>query len=110
MSKTLREEGAAIIAYKLVEGGIFQEAGITEILMKVGLFNCREINKNSDDLQPGTLDIPGCSGSRNLKDCISDLRAQVAANNKGIHLVTVRTRRAAQFVCHIFIHIAGFNC
>jgi 5-oxoprolinase (ATP-hydrolysing) len=32
--------------------------------------------------------IPGCSGTRNLSDNISDLRAQVAANQKGISLVT----------------------
>ena len=25
---------------------------------------------------------PGCSGTRNLKDNISDLKAQIAANNK----------------------------
>lgn len=32
--------------------------------------------------------IPGSSGTRNLHDNLSDLRAQVAANQKGIHLVT----------------------
>ena len=31
--------------------------------------------------------IPGISGTRNLTDNISDLKAQVAANNKGIGLV-----------------------
>lgn len=31
--------------------------------------------------------IPGCSGTRNLHDNLSDLRAQVAANQKGIQLV-----------------------
>jgi len=29
----------------------------------------------------------GCSGCRNLRDCISDLKAQIAANNKCIKLV-----------------------
>ena len=37
------------------------------------------------NLQPGK--IPGCSGTRNLHDNLSDLRAQVAANQKGIQLV-----------------------
>lgn len=37
-------------------------------------------------LAPGR--VPGCSGSRNLQDNLSDLRAQVAANQKGIQLVT----------------------
>lgn len=31
-SKTLFEEGAAILSFKLVEGGVFQEKGISEIL------------------------------------------------------------------------------
>lgn len=29
----------------------------------------------------------GCTGTRNLSDNISDLKAQIAANNKGIRLV-----------------------
>lgn len=38
---------------------------------------------------PGKLkeSIPGISGTRNLSDNLSDLKAQVAANNKGISLV-----------------------
>lgn len=70
MSKRLEEEGAAIVAFKLVQGGEFQEAGITELL-----------------LAPGESGVPGCSGSRNLADSLSDLRAQVAANRRGITLV-----------------------
>lgn len=70
MSKSLAEEGAAIVAFKLVQGGVFNEAGITELLMA-----------------PGKSGVPGCAGSRNLKDCLSDLKAQVAANHKGIQLV-----------------------
>eukprot|EP00873_Tetraselmis_striata_P028673 jgi/Tetstr1/448937/TSEL_036163.t1 len=69
-SKTLDEEGAAIVAFKLVRNGHFQEEGITELLMA-----------------PGKTDIPGNSGTRNLEDNLSDLKAQVAANTKGIQLV-----------------------
>lgn len=63
-STILEEEGCRIVAFKLVKDGIFQEDGITEILtnQKYG-------------------------GTRNLKDNISDLRAQVAANNSGIRLL-----------------------
>jgi 5-oxoprolinase (ATP-hydrolysing) len=68
-SKALEEEGAMIIAFKLVRDGKFQEEGITEILMS-----------------PSKL--PGSSGTRNLRDNLSDLRAQVAANNSGIRLLT----------------------
>ncbi len=40
-------------------------------------------------MAPGKLadTIPGCSGTRTLADNLSDLRAQIAANNKGIALV-----------------------
>lgn len=49
---------------------LHQDKGIAELLHK-----------------PGTLGIPGCVGTRNLKDCLSDLKAQVAANQRGIELV-----------------------
>ncbi|XP_037237112.1 5-oxoprolinase isoform X3 [Falco rusticolus] len=68
-SKALREEGAVFVSFKLVKDGIFQEEVVTEALMAPGR-------------------IPGCSGTRNLQDNLSDLRAQVAANQKGIQLVT----------------------
>lgn len=48
----------------------FDEAGITELL-----------------LAPGALGVRGISGTRNLQDNLSDLKAQVAANTKGIALV-----------------------
>lgn len=58
LSKTLAEEGAAIVAFKLVQRGIFMEKGISELLMA-----------------PGNL--LGNSGARKLADNLSDLRAQV---------------------------------
>ncbi|KAK6622554.1 hypothetical protein RUM44_002366 [Polyplax serrata] len=67
-SKSLLEEGATFKSFKLVKGGVFQEEEITAALMK-------------------PRDIPGCSGTRNLSDNLSDLKAQVAANRKGISLV-----------------------
>jgi len=68
-STRLVDEGAMIVAFKLVRDGKFQEEGITSILM-----------------EPGKL--PGNHGTRNLRDNLSDLRAQVAANNSGIRLLT----------------------
>lgn len=68
-SKCLEDEGAMIVAFKLVRDGKFQEEGITEILKS-----------------PGKL--KGNFGTRNLRDNLSDLRAQVAANNSGIRLLT----------------------
>ena len=68
-SSKLEDEGAMIVAFKLVKDGRFQEEGITEILNA-----------------PGKLE--GNSGTRNLRDNLSDLRAQVAANNSGIVLLS----------------------
>lgn len=70
-SKSIQEEGAAIKAFKLVEKGTFQEEGITNLLSAV----C------SDDTDH---DIPG---TRRLQDNLSDLHAQVAANQRGIFLI-----------------------
>ena len=71
-SKLLVEEGAAVVSFKLVKKGKFDEEGISKIL-----------------LAPGNLSgtIPNISGTRNLADNLSDLRAQVAANKTGIILV-----------------------
>lgn len=60
-STSLSQEGAAFKSFLLVNQGKFMEDEFTQ-----------EINK---------------AGGRNLNDNISDLRAQVAANQKGIQLV-----------------------
>jgi len=67
-SQNLEEEGACIVAFKLVKNDQFQEQGLTDILMP-----------------PGRLH--GNSGTRNLRDHMSGLRAQVAANNSCIRLL-----------------------
>ncbi|KAM0426105.1 hypothetical protein ACHAPT_008736 [Fusarium lateritium] len=68
-STELWQEGAAIESEKVVSDGVFNEARMRELF----------------------LDIPsqyeGCSGSRNLSDNISDLKAQIAANARGISLI-----------------------
>ena len=74
-SRHLEEEGACIDSFKLVTGGVFQEAGITAILEAPGHLMP----------QPGR---PPISGTRSLADNVSDLKAQVAANQKGIDLVS----------------------
>lgn len=60
-STHLSEEGLAVKSMKLVKDGLFQEDEITNLLRE--------------------------SGCRCIRDVISDLRAQVAANKKGITLV-----------------------
>lgn len=68
-SKYLWQEGARIEGFKAVRDGWFDEEGIRYLL--------------SDE----PAQHPGCSGSRSLSDSLSDLKAQIAANNKGIHLL-----------------------
>ena len=58
-SRSLDEEGAYIESFKLIENGTFQEEGISRLLRE----------------------------TRALADNISDLKAQVAANFKGIELL-----------------------
>lgn len=70
-SKSIWDEGAAIKAFKLVDKGIFQEEGIIKLLQF----------PNSDE---SAHNIPG---TRRLQDNLSDLRAQVAANQRGITLI-----------------------
>ncbi|KAL6452409.1 OXP1 5-oxoprolinase [Candida maltosa Xu316] len=68
-SKTIYDEGAAIVTHKLCNKGVFDEAGVTKLLVD----------------EPAKY--PGGSGSRALSDNISDLKAQVAANYKGVLLL-----------------------
>jgi 5-oxoprolinase (ATP-hydrolysing) len=73
-SKTLADEGVAIQSFKLVQGGEFQERGIADLLTA----SSRLIQA------PGGIPV---QGTRALADNISDLKAQVAANQKGIELI-----------------------
>ncbi|KEF53782.1 5-oxoprolinase (ATP-hydrolyzing) [Exophiala aquamarina CBS 119918] len=68
-STELWQEGAAIEAEKIVSGGVFNESRMTELLLEI----------------PATFD--GCSGTRCLADNLSDLKAQIAANTRGIQLI-----------------------
>ncbi|XP_012239742.1 5-oxoprolinase [Bombus impatiens] len=67
-STSLLQEGATFKSFLLVQKGVFREKELTEALMAPGK-------------------IPGSSGTRNLSDNLSDLKAQIAANHKGLLLV-----------------------
>lgn len=67
-SKSIFEEGAVFKSFFLVRDGKFMEEEVT------AAFNDPARYEN-------------CSGTRNLHDNLSDLKAQVAANHKGIKLV-----------------------
>ncbi|KKY20779.1 putative 5-oxoprolinase (atp-hydrolysing) [Phaeomoniella chlamydospora] len=83
-STELWQEGAAIKSFKLIQNGVFDEKGITKIL-----------------LEPGNY--PGCNGSRRLSDNLSDLKAQVAANNKGLALVQALMRESSQETVQMYM-------
>ncbi|KIW85545.1 hypothetical protein Z517_00937 [Fonsecaea pedrosoi CBS 271.37] len=68
-STELWQEGAAIESFKLVNQGVFDEEGLIHLLFEA----------------PGKY--PGCSGTRTLKDNIADLKAGIAANQRGINLI-----------------------
>ncbi|KAJ5483078.1 hypothetical protein N7539_006524 [Penicillium diatomitis] len=68
-STELWQEGAAIEGDKIVSNGVLDEARLIELL----------VTKPSQ--------YPGCSGARCISDNLSDLKAQIAANTRGINLI-----------------------
>lgn len=68
-SKEIWQEGASFTSFKLVNNGKFDEEGLAEIMLK----------------KPASY--PGSSGIRTWNDNVSDLKAQIAANQKGIRLI-----------------------
>jgi len=76
-SKTLEEEGVCILSFKLVKNGAFQQQGITDLL-----------TASSQQSENDSV-----TGTRALADNIADLKAQVAANQKGIELIEEMVRR-----------------
>lgn len=67
-SKELWEEGINVDTMKIVSGGDFLEDEVCAAFQKAGEF-------------------PGCSVTRRMADNISDLKAQVSANQRGITLL-----------------------
>lgn len=67
---SLFEEGAQFMAWKIVRNGKFDYAGVQQ----------RFIDEPSQ--------YEGCSGSRKIQDNISDLKAQIASNQRGVNLLT----------------------
>ncbi|KAL1677529.1 Hydantoinase B/oxoprolinase [Schizophyllum commune] len=68
-SVSIFEEGAEIESFKIVDGGVFDQKGLHEYMIE----------------KPARY--PGSSGCRNIRDVESDLKAQIAANHKGIQLI-----------------------
>lgn len=68
-SVELYQEGAAFEQWKIISRGKFDHEGVQHHFIDV----------------PGSY--PGCSPSRRVHDNLADLKAQVAANQKGINLI-----------------------
>jgi 5-oxoprolinase (ATP-hydrolysing) len=90
-STELWQEGAAIESFKMVKEGVFDEEGIVHHLYEV------------------PASYPGCSGTRTLSDNISDLKAGVAANNRGIHLIQGLVREYSWPVVELYMHAVQKN-
>ncbi|KAH8685925.1 Hydantoinase B/oxoprolinase-domain-containing protein [Tricladium varicosporioides] len=84
-SRELFQEGAAIKSEKLVSAGKFNEERITELLLK----------------EPAQYQ--GCSGTRCLADNISDLKAQVSSNMKGINLISTLIEEYGEEVVNFYM-------
>lgn len=85
-SKELYQEGAAIKSEKLVSEGKFDEERITELLYN----------------EPAQY--PNCSGTRSLADNLNDLKAQIAANKKGISLIGTLIEEYGEAVVQFYMH------
>ena len=84
-SRELFQEGAAIKSEKLVSSGRFNEERITELLLK----------------EPAKYQ--GCSGTRCLADNISDLKAQISSNMKGINLISALIEEYGEEVVNFYM-------
>lgn len=85
-SRELFQEGAAIETEKLVSEGRFNEARMIELL------------------QGEPAKHPDCSGTRCLADNLNDLKAQIAANQKGINLINTLIGEYGEEVVQFYMH------
>ncbi|KGO48639.1 Hydantoinaseoxoprolinase, N-terminal [Penicillium expansum] len=67
-SKELWQEGFNVRSMKIVDNGVFLESDVRKAFLAAG-------------------DLPGCSPTRRLDDNISDIKAQISANQRGILLL-----------------------
>lgn len=85
-SEHLWQEGAMIKGFKVVSKGKFDYDGIVKLLYE----------------DPARY--PGCSGSRSLSDSISDLKAQIAANYKGIQLLRALSNEYSLEIVQLYMN------
>lgn len=83
-STYLWQEGAVIKSFFLVRDGHFDEAGMREILTEPGKY-------------------PRVTPSRKIHENLSDLRAQIAANNKGSQLIAALMEEYGTNTVHFYM-------
>lgn len=84
-STELYEEGAQIGSLKVVKEGIYQRDDLYKLLVE------------------DPAKFPGCSGCRNWRDIESDLKAQIAANHKGMLLITALVQEYGLTTVHEYM-------
>jgi 5-oxoprolinase (ATP-hydrolysing) len=90
-SKYLYQEGGAISSYKVVTGGRFNEEDTRRFLYD----------------EPSQYD--GCSSTRNYQENLSDIRAAIAANNKGANLINRLINEFSLPVIHVYMNAIAKN-
>ncbi|KAL2845494.1 Hydantoinase B/oxoprolinase-domain-containing protein [Aspergillus pseudoustus] len=90
-STELWQEGAAIESFKMINEGVFDEAGLIKHLYD----------------EPASF--PGCSGTRTLSENIADLKAAVASNQKGIELIRALIKEFTWPVVQLYMHAIQDN-
>ena len=90
-SKTLYEEGAMTIGFRVVSEGRFDEDVVRKFLYD----------------EPASY--PGCSGTRTYNECVSDLKAAIAANHKGAQLLEGLVAENSLKVVHFYRYAISHN-
>ncbi|KAH7068509.1 Hydantoinase B/oxoprolinase-domain-containing protein [Paraphoma chrysanthemicola] len=88
-SKELWEEGILVRSMKIVSGGQFVEQDVRDAFLKAG-------------------EYPGCSSSRRLNDNISDIKAQISANQRGLLLLQKLVAQFSLQVIHKYMAVRKF--
>lgn len=82
-STCLSQEGACFRSFKIVLNGEFQEKGNSFIYCHKNTIQLLFIKiEGLIEAFNEPSKYPNCSGSRNINDNMSDLKAQIAANKK----------------------------
>lgn len=84
-SKELWEEGLNVQSMKIVQNGVFLESDVRDAFLLAGTF-------------------PGCSPTRRLHDNISDIKAQISSNQRGIILLQNLCAEFTLPVVHAHMH------